>query len=83
MKTSVIRKALFATLLVAACAPLQGCVVAAIGAGIAAVSYSTAQKQKSYEEYRTNAEKLNFEREKAGLQPNAILTYKQWSKGNG
>lgn len=64
------------------CLPLQGCVVAAIGAGISAVSYATSQKQKAYTEYRTHGEKLNFEREKAGLKPNPILTFKEWSKGN-
>lgn len=82
MNTCVTRKALFAALLIAACAPLQGCVVAAVGAGIGAVAYSTAQKQKAYAEYRTDAEKLNFEREKAGLRANPILTFKEWAKGN-
>jgi hypothetical protein len=76
------KQTLYLAVLVAACVPLQGCVVAAIGAGIAAVSYSTSQKQKAYGEYRSDTEKLNFEREKAGLSPNPVLTYKEWSKGN-
>ena len=64
------------------CLPLQGCVVAAIGAGIGAVSYGKAQQQKAYTDYRTQTEKLNFEREKTGLQPKKVLTFQEWSKGN-
>jgi|LakMenEpi03Aug12_release.lakeMendotaPanAssembly.Ray.scaffolds.fasta_scaffold3608219_1 hypothetical protein len=67
--------------LLAACLPLQGCAVAAIGAGIAAVSYATSQKQKAYADYRTETEKLNLDREKARLTPRPILTFKEWSKG--
>lgn len=75
-------KILLTVALAISCLPLQGCMVAAIGAGISAVSYATSQKQKAYTEYRNHAEKLNFEREKAGLKPNAIPTFKEWSKGN-
>lgn len=75
-------KLLLAAVLVVGCLPLQGCAVAAIGAGISAVSYATSQKQRAYTDYRNHAEKLNFDREKAGLKPNPILTFKEWSKGD-
>ncbi|MSU62637.1 MAG: hypothetical protein EXS31_09600 [Pedosphaera sp.] len=60
---------------------LQGCVVAAVGAGIGAAKYGSAKQKDAYAKYRTDMEKLNFEREKAGLQPTAIMTYEEWAKG--
>jgi len=73
---------IFAIALITACLPLQGCVVAAVGAGIGAMAYGKAKQQEAYTEYRTQTEKLNFEREKAGLQPKPVLTFKEWYKGN-
>jgi hypothetical protein len=75
-------KSMMAAAIIACCLPLQGCAVALIGAGIGAVSYATSQKKKAYGDYRTQTEQLNLEREKAGLKPNAVLTYDQWSKGD-
>ena len=60
----------------------QGCVVAAVGAGVGAVKYGSAKQKEAYGKYRTDMEKLNFEREKAGLEPRPIMTYKEWAKGN-
>lgn len=73
---------LLAISLLFACLPLQGCVVAAVGAGIGAMAYGKAQQQKAYTEYRNHTENLNLQREKAGLQPKPVLTFKEWSKGN-
>ena len=75
----------FTILLVAALlmVPLfQGCWVAAIGAGVGAVKYSSAKQKEAYGKYRTDMEKLNFEREKSGLEPRPIMTYEEWAEGN-
>ena len=76
------QRLLLAALLLFACLPLQGCVVAAVGAGIGAMAYGKAQQQKAYTEYRNHTETLNLQREKAGLQPKPVLTFKEWNKGN-
>ena len=65
----------------AAASLLQGCLVAAIGAGIGAAKYGSAKQKDAYAKYRTDMEKLNFEREKAGFQPTPIMTYDEWAKG--
>ena len=59
----------------------QGCVVAAVGAGIGAAKYGSAKQKEAYAKYRTDMEKLNLEREKSGLQPTTIMTYEEWAKG--
>lgn len=66
--------------LVVACMQ-HGCIVAAVGAGIGAVKYSSAKQKEAYATYRTEMEKINLEREKAGLQPQEIMTYEEWAKG--
>lgn len=65
---------------------LQGCAVALVGAGVGAVKSANAKKknaqvleQEKYGQYRIEMEKLNFEREKAGLQTKDILTFEQWA----
>ncbi len=54
---------------------------AGVGAGIGAAKYGSAKQKEAYGKYRTDMEKLNLEREKAGLKPNPILTYEEWSEG--
>lgn len=60
---------------------LQGCLVAAVGAGVGAAKYGSAKQKEAYSDYRTEAEKTNLEREKAGLEPNKVMTYQEWRKG--
>jgi len=55
--------------------------VAAIGAGVGAAKYGSAKQREAYATYRNEAEKTNLEREKAGLNPNKVLTYEEWRKG--
>lgn len=76
---------LLSALLLSAIPVLQGCSVAlvgaGVGAGIGAAKYGSAKQKEAYGKYRTDMEKLNLEREKAGLKPNPILTYEEWSEG--
>ena len=64
---------------------LQGCTVAlvgaGVGAGIGAAKYGSAKQKEAYGKYRTDMEKVNLDREKAGLKPTPILTYEEWSGG--
>lgn len=60
---------------------LQGCLVAAVGAGIGAAKYGSSKQKTAYSDYRTTSEKTNFEREKEGMKPNKVLTYEEWRKG--
>ena len=60
---------------------LQGCLVAAIGAGVGAAKYGSAKQREQYTNYRIAAEQTNLEREKAGLEPNKLLSYDEWRKG--
>jgi hypothetical protein len=60
---------------------LQGCLVAAVGAGIGAAKYGSAKEKEAYSAYRIESDKLNFEREKAGFQPNSVMTYDEWKEG--
>ena len=60
---------------------LQGCLVAAVGAGIGAAKYGSAKQREQYTIYRTSAEEINLKREVAGLEPNKLLTYDEWRKG--
>lgn len=65
----------------AAASLLQGCFVAAVGAGVGAVKYGSAKQKEAYATYRTEMERLNLEREKSGLKPAPILTYEEWNRG--
>lgn len=78
MKTKLILPVLTAALLAVTC---SGCLVAAVGAGIGASKYGSAQQKKAYAEYRTGAEKNNTDREKSGLAPIPVMTYAEWAKG--
>jgi hypothetical protein len=60
---------------------LQGCLVAAVGAGIGAAKYGSAKQREQYTNYRTSAEEINLKREVAGLEPNSVLNYDEWRKG--
>ena len=71
---------LCATCVVAA-SLLQGCLIAGIGAGIGAAKYGSAKQREQYTNYRTSAEEINLKREVAGLEPNSILSYDEWRKG--
>jgi hypothetical protein len=51
---------------------LQGCVPAMV---------MKSMDHEHYSDYVTKTEQINFEREKAGLQPTPIMTFDQW-KGN-
>ena len=61
--------------------PLSGCAVGAIMAGVGAAKYGSSKQQAAYGEYRTSMEKINLEREKAGLETKPILTFDEWRKG--
>lgn len=61
---------------------LQGCLVAAVGAGIGAAKYGSAKQREAYGSYRTDMENVNLEREKSGLDTRPILTYAEWVKGD-
>jgi hypothetical protein len=37
-----------------------------------------SEDRKNYSDYRMSAERLNMEREKAGLQPQNIQTFEEW-----
>ncbi|MCX8157591.1 MAG: hypothetical protein N3J91_14285 [Verrucomicrobiae bacterium] len=39
-----------------------------------------SEDRKHYLDYRTEAERINMEREKNGLPPRPILTYEEWKK---
>ena len=61
---------------------LQGCVIAALGAGVgAAAMYGNAVQREDYVRYRTEMERLNFDRERSGMLPTSIMTYEQWDNG--
>jgi hypothetical protein len=65
---------------------LNGCIVAAIGAGVAAVKYANSKKseaqaknKQSYNEYALGMQRINIEREKKGLRPEPILTPERYN----
>lgn len=67
MKKTSIKSALATVVLVAPL--LQGCIAQRI---------MDSEDRKNYSEYRMQAERLNTEREKAGLAPQKILTFDEW-----
>jgi len=65
----------------------QGCLAAAVGYGAYTISSShdeAAQKEaearnlQTYNSYKTDAEKLNFDREKVHLKPQPVMTFPEW-----
>ncbi|MCX5908656.1 MAG: hypothetical protein NTY64_16140 [Deltaproteobacteria bacterium] len=78
---------LLSFLIMASMLTTQGCVAAAIGYGAYAISSSNdeaAQKEaegrnvQTYNTYKSDAEKLNLDREKSGLKPQPIMTFAEW-----
>jgi hypothetical protein len=37
-----------------------------------------SQDREAYSRYRTEADRLNFEREKTGLAPQHVMTFEEW-----
>lgn len=60
---------------------VNGCLIAAIGAGVGAAHYGTAKKKEAYATYRTGADQNNTQREINGLEPIHVMTYKEWQDG--
>jgi hypothetical protein len=60
---------------------VNGCLVAAIGAGVGAAHAGTAKKKEAYASYCTGADKNNTEREIHGLTPIHVMTYDEWQHG--
>jgi hypothetical protein len=78
MKNTVVRLLSIAALLMATTL-LQGCIIAAVGAGIGAIEYADAQHKEAYTHYRTSMERVNIDREKLGLRPSHIMSYGEWA----
>ena len=68
---------------------IQGCAVGLLAAGVgyavgqgrkgtAAITEAKAKYNQLYNDYKLGMEKINLEREKANLQPRAILDFEQW-----
>jgi len=79
------KKLVLAGMLIATCLATatlcQGCAVGAVAAGVGAAKYGSAKQKEAYGKYLTEMEKLNLEREKAGLETRPIMTYQEWAKG--
>lgn len=66
------------------CSPLlQGCGLGVMAAGVGAAKAGSAQIRKAYTEYVLGMENINFEREKAKLQPRPILIFDEWYNSYG
>lgn len=72
----------------------QGCGIGILAAGVGyAVSSNrdstTKQKEaqakvaSAYSQYKVDMERVNLEREKAGLQPSPIQSYPEWAEAQG
>ena len=66
---------------------IQGCTAAAVAYGVSKMTESKPQSPqppprttelRTYPEYVTEMERINLEREKAGLQPRPIMTQDEW-----
>lgn len=57
---------------------LQGCGVGMMMAGSGASKAGTAKVQDAYTNYVLGMERVNLDREKAGLKPRPILSKQQW-----
>ena len=82
MKKLLLSITLFSAMITAATLT-QGCLVAAIGAGVGAAKMGSAKQKAAYASYVTEMEKINLEREKANLKTRPIMTYEEWHKGKG
>ena len=67
----------------------QGCLAAAVGYGAYKYSESkteSAEKARqsadlaTYTKYRTEMERINFDRERSGLMPRPIMTQEEWTR---
>jgi hypothetical protein len=67
---------------------VQGCTTAAVAYGIGRLTAPKTEpvqqvprstELRTYPEYLTEMERINLEREKAGLQPRPIMTQEEWS----
>lgn len=83
------KKWLMILVLVALIPMLQGCAIALLTAGAgyaigqgrkgsAQVLEAKAKYTEKYNTYRVELEKVNLEREKAGLKPTTIPTFEEW-----
>lgn len=65
----------------------QGCLAAAVGYG--AYTYGSSKDEatqkeaeakhiQTYNTYKADADKLNLDREKAGLKPQTVMTFAEW-----
>lgn len=62
---------------------LQGCGLGILLAGSGASKAGSAQMMSAYTDYTISMEKLNLEREQAGLSPRPIMTKREWLRGTG
>jgi hypothetical protein len=74
--------------LIIASLALQGCTAAAVAYGVSKMTEPKAQapqppprtaELRTYPEYVTEMERINLEREKAGLMPRPIMTQDEWA----
>jgi hypothetical protein len=89
------RYLLFFLIAVTLLSALQGCTAAAVPAvayGVSQIATPKAQPaqpapsapvQRTYPEYLTEMERINMEREKAGLSPRPIMTQEEWVSAQG
>lgn len=64
--------------LLALTAWLSSCVPATIA--VSAYAVGRSMKKSAYQEYRVSLERLNLERQRAGLAPERIPTFAEWKK---
>lgn len=78
---------IFSLLLFPCLLATQGCIAAAVGYAGYAISSSKGEAAKTeadsknlqtYNIYKADSDKLNFEREKAGLKPQPVMTFAEW-----
>jgi hypothetical protein len=63
-----------------------GCMVAAIGAGMGAAKWGSAKQTEAqaktrtaYNEYTIEMQKINLQRQKAGLRPEPVIGYEEYA----
>lgn len=65
---------------------LNGCIVAALGAGVGAMTYAASKKaaanKGAYNQYLLGMQELNFKRQKAGLKAEPILSPKEYNQAS-
>jgi hypothetical protein len=67
------------------CLNLQGCAIGAIAAGIGAAKWGSSKKieaqaksKEAYNQYLIQMNKINISRQKAGLKPEPIISFKNY-----